>query len=76
MAEQYVVNRFSFYDRPLQEPLPVRRAYVSEQLRASWNDGRSRLWTPPFDLLPLFLHKLKAEGGSGPLVAPHWPAQP
>lgn len=33
------------------------------------------MWNPPFDLLPLVVHKIEAEHGRGLLVAQHWAAQ-
>ena len=53
----------------------ARRKYLTTQMQEHWGDGRSRLWNPPFDLLPLVVRKIIADGGTGVLVAPHWPAQ-
>ena len=76
LTNQYRLDHVAFRHRPLNEPMPVRWEYVSRELQSPWIDGRARLWTPPFDLLPLVLHKLRVEGGGGLLVAPSWQAQP
>lgn len=76
ICRQYHFDRPAFLMRPLNEPRPARVKQVCEQLQTFWGDGRSRLWNPPFDFLPVVVRKIEVEEASGVLIAPHWPAQP
>ena len=64
-----------FASLPLGETAVAHRKYMAPQMTEDWGDGRARLWNPPFDLLPLIVRKLVADGGKGVLVPPHWPTQ-
>lgn len=50
--------------------------YISTHIREDWRHGRARLYSPPVDMLPLFVRKLETERGKGVLLAPKWPAKP
>ena len=75
IQEEHQLDSVVFASRPLGETPVVRRKYLATQMEEDWGDGRARLWNPPFDLLPLVVRKVVADGGRGVLVAPHWPAQ-
>lgn len=75
IQSEYGLSHVAFRSRPLGETLVARKKYLGTQMQEYWGDGRALLWNPPFDLLPLVVSKIEAEGGSGVLVAPDWPAQ-
>lgn len=75
VASEYRLDHVAFRERPLGETMVARHKYLVTQMEEDWGDGRSRLWNPPFDMLPLVVQKIEAEGGKGVVIAPHWPAQ-
>lgn len=76
LIKKYDTERVSFYHRPFNEPLPVRWKFLLGQFNERWDDGTNRLFTPPPDMLPFVIQKIRTERAKGVLVAPFWPAQP
>lgn len=60
---------------PIGEHPIAREKHLRTQMDEDWGDGKARLFNPPFDLLPVVIRKLEAEGGCGVVVAPRWRAQ-
>lgn len=75
IQKEFGLSHVAFRTRPLGDTLIARKKYLATQMNEDWGDGKARLWNPPFDLLPLVVSKIEAEGGRGVLVAPKWPAQ-
>lgn len=76
LVEEHGLDAVAFGARPFGERLAARRKYLDSEMEANWNDGRSRLFNPPADLVPVVLRKLETGGGHGVLVVPTWRAQP
>lgn len=75
IREHYGLDGCAFEALPLNETRPARLKQIGEKLKQFSNDGRAGLRKPPFDFLPLVIRNLADEGGTGLLLAPHWPAQ-
>lgn len=75
MVEEHRVDEVAFRSRPLNEPFQARKKYLQDEMHKPWGDGRSRLFVPPFDLLPLVVRKIEMERAKGVLLAPDWPTQ-
>ena len=55
---EFHFDHIVFANRPMGEVYQARQKYIATQMRKQWGDGRSRLWNPPFDLLPLVVRKI------------------
>ena len=75
IQDEHRLESVVFASQPLGETPVARCKYLATQMTEDWGDGKARLCKPPFDLLPLVVCKLVADGGKSVLVAPHWPAQ-
>lgn len=61
---------------PLNESPAARSKVLKAQFLENWGDGRSRLWSPPPELIHLTLRKIDADGGHGIILVPNWTGQP
>lgn len=64
LQRKYRIGRFSFAHLLLKEPTVARRKHISAEMNLDWGDGNDRIWSPPFDLLPIVVRKRDSEVGT------------
>ena len=61
IQEEFDYDHIVFANRPMGEAYQARQKCVATQMQEHWGDGWSRLWNPPFDLVPLVVRKIEKE---------------
>lgn len=54
----------------------MRIKHLWAKIMEEWGYGATRIYNPPFDMLPLVVHKTEQESGTEINLTPKWPDQP